>query len=97
MVNSLIKNTVDTIGPKSLHSWMGAKQKPIILDAREKKEFKVSCLPGAQNIGYDRLDKELLKGLSKEDTIVVYCTVGYRSEKVGEYLKKRGFKHVYNL
>ena len=38
-----------------------------------------------------------LKGVDKETTIVVYCSVGYRSEKVGERLKKAGFKKVLNL
>ena len=27
----------------------------------------------------------------------MYCSIGYRSEKVGEELKKMGFKNVYNL
>ena len=31
------------------------------------------------------------------DTIIVYCSVGYRSGKIGEQLQKAGYKNVYNL
>jgi hypothetical protein len=27
----------------------------------------------------------------------VYCSIGYRSEKIGEQLQKLGYKNVYNL
>ena len=29
--------------------------------------------------------------------MVVYCTVGYRSERIGEKLQKMGFQDVHNL
>ena len=34
--------------------------------------------------------------LSKKP-IILYCSIGYRSEKIGEQLKERGFTEVYNL
>ena len=64
----------------------------IILDAREKKEFNVSHLKGALNIGYDNIDKNVITQLDKNKTIVVYCSIGYRSEKVGELLRAKGYK-----
>ncbi len=69
----------------------------ILLDIREKEEFMVSHIPGAQHVGYDRVNFNLLDSLNKEVPIVVYCSIGYRSEKVGELLQERGFKKVYNL
>ena len=35
--------------------------------------------------------------IPKDAILVVYCSVGYRSEKIGEKLKALGFSKVYNL
>lgn len=70
---------------------------PILLDARPESEYNVSHLENAKCVGYESFNKEKLAGLSKEDTIVVYCSVGYRSEKIGEKLQELGYKNVYNL
>lgn len=69
----------------------------MILDAREEEEFLISHLPEAQHIGYKRIDYDLLEGIPKDQPIVVYCSIGYRSEKVGEKLKTLGYRQVYNL
>ena len=68
-----------------------------ILDARELKEFETSHIAGAEHIGYKKLNYELLTDLSKNEPIVVYCSIGYRSEKIGEKLKNLGFTNVTNL
>lgn len=70
---------------------------PVLLDARPTHEFEVSHLDGARCVGYQSFSKDKLEGLSKDDTIVVYCSVGYRSEKIGEQLQELGYKNVYNL
>ncbi len=68
-----------------------------ILDARELKEFETSHLPKAQHIGYNSIKNELLNSLDKSQPIVLYCSIGFRSEKLGEKLKAQGFQKVYNL
>jgi rhodanese-related sulfurtransferase len=35
--------------------------------------------------------------IPKQDSIILYCSVGYRSERIGEQLQKAGYKHVFNL
>ena len=35
--------------------------------------------------------------IPKSDTIVVYCSIGYRSERIGEKLLAAGYKNVFNL
>ena len=35
--------------------------------------------------------------MNKSSIIIVYCSIGYRSEKVGEFLQSNGFQSVYNL
>jgi rhodanese-related sulfurtransferase len=67
------------------------------LDAREPKEFAVSHLKNALSVGYDQFDITKLSEIQKDRRIVVYCSVGYRSEKVAEKLVAAGYKNVSNL
>lgn len=67
------------------------------LDAREPKEFAVSHIRNAVAVGYDNFDLKKLPEIQKDKRIVVYCSVGYRSEKVAEKLLTAGYKNVSNL
>lgn len=92
-VASLLSFTVKTINPETVKTLSDV----LILDAREREEYAVSHLPKAIFIGYNHFEKEALKDVMKDKPIVVYCSVGYRSEKIGEKLQKMGFTKVYNL
>lgn len=69
----------------------------VYLDAREAEEFTVSHLPGAQYIGYNDINYDILNNIPKATPLIVYCTVGYRSERIANKLRDRGFTQVYNL
>ncbi len=69
----------------------------ILLDAREKDEYEVSHLEGATWIGYDDFDKERVAEIPKDARVLVYCSIGYRSEKISEQLVEMGFEDVSNL
>jgi len=69
----------------------------LLLDAREKQEFLVSHIPGARHIGYNAFSYESLSDVSKNQPIILYCSVGYRSEKIGEKLQQNGYTDVRNL
>lgn len=69
----------------------------LFLDAREKPEYEISHIPGAVHIGYDHWDKNVLDHIPKDREIILYCSVGYRSEKIGNKLKALGFSRVKNL
>lgn len=71
----------------------------IVLDAREKKEFEVSHLKNALFVGYEKFNlKETMQRIpNKQDKIVVYCSLGVRSEDIAEKLKIAGYTNVYNL
>jgi rhodanese-related sulfurtransferase len=75
------------------------KEKFILLDTRENKEFKISHLPNAINVGYDKFDSDKIVSILKDknELIVVYCSIGIRSEIIGEKLLKLGYKNVLNL
>jgi rhodanese-related sulfurtransferase len=72
-------------------------QNLVFLDAREKAEFDVSHIKNAVWIGYDDFKMSRLNGISKDAEIIVYCSVGYRSEKITQKLQEAGFKHAKNL
>lgn len=69
----------------------------LLLDTRSYQEYSVSRLPGANFVGSRNPDLSILDGVPYNRPIVVYCTVGYRSEKIGEKLRQMGYTHVYNL
>lgn len=74
--------------------------KAILLDARETKEYNVSHLKNAICVGYDYFDiQKTIEKLPKDKStkIVVYCTLGIRSEIVANKLIKEGYTNVYNL
>jgi rhodanese-related sulfurtransferase len=70
-----------------------------ILDAREIKEYKTSHLKNAIYAGYNyfKIDSIQNKLPNKDAKIVVYCSIGIRSEDIGEKLNKAGYTNVYNL
>ncbi len=71
----------------------------VILDAREPEEFAVSTIEGARLIGYNEFSAEKISEeiTDKETAIVVFCSLGVRSETIGEKLQKAGFENVRNL
>ena len=75
------------------------KTEAILLDAREKKEFDISHIRNAIHVGYDffNLDTVAHRIPDKKSIIVVYCSIGIRSEDIGEKLKKAGYENVRNL
>jgi rhodanese-related sulfurtransferase len=97
LLNKFNKKNVPYISVDSLGS---SKTKAILLDAREEKEFKVSHLKNALFVGYNQFKLgETLKKLPKDKDakIVVYCSLGIRSEIVAHKLIKEGYTNVYNL
>ena len=76
------------------------KTDAILLDAREENEFNISHLENAICVGYDNFKiKETIAKLPKDKNakIVVYCSLGIRSETVAHKLIQEGYTNVYNL
>ncbi|MBI1267767.1 MAG: rhodanese-like domain-containing protein [Cryomorphaceae bacterium] len=93
MFKSMTTGSVRVVKPEEITE----KTRVVYLDARELNEFQVSHIPGAIHIGYDDFEMDRVSDLPKDALIIVYCSVGYRSEKVGEKLMKAGFRNVGNL
>lgn len=79
-------------------------QRPLLLDARTFEEYQVSHLPGAQWVGMNSpMDRLLDKGqgdrpnLPSSPSVVIYCSIGYRSAQLTQQLQAQGYKNVANL
>lgn len=70
-----------------------------ILDTREKIEYDVSHLPEAIFVGYSNFSEDEVSKILKDKSasIVVYCSVGIRSENIATKLQKAGYTNVSNL
>ena len=95
-VNSMMKGTVPFIQVEDLKNMK--KDKDIyVLDIRSPAEYKISHIENAQLVTYKSFKVEKVKDIPKNATIIVYCSIGYRSERVGEKLIKAGYQSVNNL
>lgn len=77
-----------------------AKSMPevVFLDARTAEEFKVSHIPKAIHVGYKTFKIDSLNTIAdKNQTLVVYCSIGVRSEDIAQQLKAEGYNKVFNL
>jgi len=92
LINSLIDHSVEEVLVRDI-----AVGDQVWLDAREKEEYIVSRIGKARWVGYDHFDLSSVADLDKHSEIIVYCSIGYRSEKVAEKLKEAGFANVKNL
>ncbi|TAF44134.1 MAG: rhodanese-like domain-containing protein [Sphingobacteriales bacterium] len=68
-----------------------------VLDTREIEEYEVSHLKNARNVGYIWFDMRNIYDIPKNATVVIYCSVGLRSQKICHKLISAGYQHVYNL
>ncbi|MDG1333105.1 MAG: rhodanese-like domain-containing protein [Crocinitomicaceae bacterium] len=69
----------------------------LFLDTREEEEFNISHIRGATCVGYDEFSMHSVRLIPKNAEIIVYCSIGARSQDIGEKLKKAGYKNVKNL
>ncbi len=68
-----------------------------LLDTREPEEYEVSHIQGAVLAEGVRDALKVLKDKSREDLVIVYCSVGYRSSSIANKLARRGFTNVVNV
>ncbi|MEM9325778.1 MAG: rhodanese-like domain-containing protein [Bacteroidota bacterium] len=92
-LKKLYSGTVPLVNQEELQNPDGV----LFLDTRSQEEFDVSHIEGAQFIDYDTFQPDQVIDLPRDTTIVVYCSVGYRSERIGEKLQEMGFTNVKNL
>jgi len=87
--------------PDELHSWYEEGREFQVVDMRNDYEFVSGHFEGAIEPGLrnfrDLNEKVDQVGHLKETPVVTVCTGGVRCEKASAFLKKKGFKNVYQL
>ncbi|MFS4468580.1 rhodanese-like domain-containing protein [Maribacter sp. 2210JD10-5] len=89
------KESVPYIYPEHL----SPSQNMILLDTRKKEEFEISHLKNAIWVGHKKFNAQKFAEQfpDKSKPMVVYCSIGVRSENIGEELLAMGYKDVQNL
>ena len=90
--------TKNKIEPKDWNKFI-LKKETVLIDTRKNFEFKVGTFRGSINpeLNNFRDFPRYFKTLKKNQNIGMFCTGGIRCEKASAYLKKKGFKNVYQL
>lgn len=95
--NALLKTMLSHSVPEITVEEASTKPDAAYIDAREKEEYDVSRIIEAIHVGYDDFDLQSLSNVPKDQELIVYCSVGYRSEKITEKLQEAGYENVSNL
>lgn len=96
-LKEILSGTVPFIQPSELNQLQKNNTNLYILDTRAQKEYQVSHIKNSSFVDYDNFKVSQVSHIPKNATIVVYCSVGWRSEKIGEKLKKAGYTNIKNL
>ena len=92
--------TVAHISTDTLQSWLAEapqRENLLLFDAREPEEYAVSHLQGARPVPSKDEALKALQEVSSDQRIVLYCSVGYRSSELAQFLMKKGYTEIYNL
>lgn len=93
LLNVMVTKSVPTVGCEDIKKMKNVE----LLDTREKREYEVSHLKDARWVGFDTFDLKSVAAIPKDANIVVYCSIGVRSGKIGEKLMQAGYKNVHNF
>ncbi|MBQ0733402.1 rhodanese-like domain-containing protein [Aquimarina celericrescens] len=89
--------TVEVITAEEMDSLleMGRVQ---LIDVRTPEEYAEGYIEGAINIDFRNENfEDLVSKVDKSKPVAVYCGRGGRSGKCSAYMKKAGFKKIYDL
>ncbi|MDN6279808.1 MAG: rhodanese-like domain-containing protein [Psychroflexus sp.] len=92
------KASIPYLSVQDLQKQLSQNSDFILLDTREKNEFDVSHLPNAIWVGFENFDiQQLIIRFPKRTEFVLYCSLGMRSERIGNQLEKVGYSQLKNL
>ena len=98
ILNSKERNTETHLEPNEWNKLIKNKDTHLI-DTRKPFEYKVGTFKRSvnPNINNFRDFPKYLNKLKKDKPVAMFCTGGIRCEKTSTYLKKKGFKNIYQL
>lgn len=92
MLAGLLRHNVAEVRTREIRN----QKNFVFLDARSRREYDVSHIPNAIWIGYEDFTPERMRGIAKDADLVVYCSVGYRSEIISGKLIRQGYHGARN-
>jgi len=97
-LNSKNKKKNNHVDPKNWNKLISSKE-TLVLDSRKPFEYKLGTFKRSINpdVGNFREFPKFLSKLNKNKSIAMFCTGGIRCEKASAFLKKKGFKKIYQL
>lgn len=69
----------------------------LFLDSREREEYKVSHIKNSTYVGDKEFNINKIEQLPKNTAIIVYCSVGVRSDKIAKEIIDAGYTNVNNM
>lgn len=93
MLDELLSDTIPVVTVAEL----AEMNSPLLLDARSREEYAVSHMNNAVWVGHNDFSLERVPKGTTGQAVVVYCSIGLRSEKIAARLIAAGYPNVYNL
>lgn len=94
---SEVRQQVRTLSLEDLKKRLEAPKPPVLVDVREKDEFRAGFIPGAIHVPRGFLEMQAEQKLpDKAAQIVVYCAGGTRSAFAAKTLTELGYENVWS-
>src|SRR6266404_6066830 len=92
------KRVVPEVSPEDVKTKLDRGEHPVVLDVREREEFRQGYLPGAVSLPRGFLEMRVEEAVpDKNSPIVAYCGGGTRSLLAGRILKELGYTNVVSM
>src|SRR5438552_15171027 len=92
------RQVVPEVSPEEVKQKLDGGTRPLLLDVREKEEFRQGYVPGALSLPRGFLEMRVEETVpDKAAPIVAYCGGGTRSLLAGRILKELGYTNVVSM
>src|SRR4051812_8973768 len=90
-----VRKSVRLLSLDDLKKQLDAGKKPVLVDVREKDEFRAGFIPGAVHVPRSHLEQQVEQKLPDRNAeIVLYCAGGTRSAFAAKTLGELGYTNV---
>ncbi|HLK09915.1 MAG TPA: molybdopterin-synthase adenylyltransferase MoeB [Candidatus Binatia bacterium] len=92
------RRIVPEVSPEEVKARLENGQRPILLDVREREEFRQGYVPGALSLPRGFLEMRIEEAVpDKSAPVIAYCAGGTRSLLAGRILKELGYSDVVSM
>ena len=97
--NSMNKNGYRQIDQEEAWQMIRENEDVLVLDVRERYEYRTGHIPGAMLLPLDTIDRESAEAAigEKDKKVLVYCRSGSRSRMAAKALTELGYTNIYEI